>query len=68
MNARTENEAQTTAAKPGVRNGLRDLHVKGLPESTWIRARCNATQSGMSFKEYVIRILEGSQPLPHVKR
>ena len=68
MNTKTENEAQTNAAGPDVRNGLRDLHIKGLPESVWIKARCNATRSGLSFKEYVIRILEGSEPILNVDR
>ena len=43
----------------------RDLHVKGVPESIWRRARCNATNSGMSFKDYMIGLLATSQPLPN---
>ncbi len=61
MNAKNVGEAQTR--EPGVRSGTRDLHVKAIPEPIWIRARCNATQSGLSFKEYVTRILESSQPI-----
>ena len=59
MNADTE--AVTTVA--GARNGTRDLYVKAIPEPIWMRARCNATMSGMSFKEYVIRILGACQPI-----
>lgn len=51
-------------ANPRGRTGARDLHVKAVPESIWIRARCNATRSGLSFKDYLIRILESSEPLP----
>lgn len=43
----------------------RDLHVKGVPEAVWCRARCNATQSGMTFKDYMIRLLKVSQPFPN---
>ena len=45
------------------RNGKRDLHVKAIPESIWVRARCNATRSGLSFKEYLTRILGACQPI-----
>jgi hypothetical protein len=63
MNAKTENEALTTAATPEVRNGTHDLHVKAVPETVWVRARYNALQSGVSFREYMIRLLEASQPI-----
>jgi hypothetical protein len=59
MNAETE----TATTVVGTRNGTRDLYVKAIPESIWVRARCNATVSGMSFKEYVIRILGACQPI-----
>jgi hypothetical protein len=42
---------------------VRDLHVKGIPESVWCRARCNATRSGLAFKMYIIKILEASEPI-----
>jgi len=61
MNAEADIEAMTTVMEP--RKGTRDLHVKAVPESIWIRARCNATRSGLSFKEYVIRILGACQPI-----
>lgn len=41
----------------------RDLHVKGVPEPIWRRARCNATNSGMTFKDYMIALLESSEPI-----
>lgn len=59
MNAST----QATTTVMGSRNGIRDLHVKAIPEAIWVRARCNATKSGMSFKDYVIRILGACQPV-----
>lgn len=61
MNADTDTEA--TTATTGSRNGTRDLHVKAIPQAIWIRARCNATRSGLSFKEYVIRLLGACEPV-----
>jgi hypothetical protein len=61
MNAETDTEAMTPTS--GTRNGTRDLHVKAIPESIWVRARCNATRSGLSFKEYVIRLLGACEPI-----
>ena len=61
MSSDMTNDALTQSV--GARKGTRDLHVKAIPESTWCRARCNATRSGLSFKEYMIRILEASQPV-----
>lgn len=57
----TDTEAMTPAS--GTRNGTRDLHVKAIPEPIWCRARCNATRSGVSFKEYMIRLLGACQPM-----
>ncbi len=61
MNAEADTEAMTTIADS--RNGTRVLNVKAIPESVWRRARCNATRSGLSFKEYVIRLLGSCQPI-----
>jgi len=61
MNADTNGEAKTPVT--GTRNGTRDLHVKAIPEPIWVRARCNATRSGLSFKEYVTRLLGACQPI-----
>ena len=66
MNANTDSEARTSI--DGTRNGSRDLHVKAIPEPIWCRARCNATRSGMSFKEYMIRLLETCEPIINVDR
>lgn len=61
MNADTDTEAMTPTT--GTRNGTRDLHVKAIPQAIWCRARCNATRSGLSFKEYVIRLLGACEPI-----
>lgn len=61
MNADTDTEAMTPTSE--ARNGTRDLHVKAIPQSIWVRARCNATRSGLSFKEYVIRLLGACEPI-----
>jgi len=58
-----DNDGKALTPVTGTRNGTRDLHVKAIPESTWVRARCNATRSGLSFKEYMIRLLEACQPI-----
>lgn len=44
------------------RAGLRDVHVKSVPEDVWLRARQNALLSGLPFKLYVIRLLSESKP------
>jgi hypothetical protein len=58
MNADTE----APTAVIGSENGTRDLHVKAIPESIWVRARCAATRSRMSFKAYIVRLLGACQP------
>ena len=50
-------------ARPG-HEATRDLHVKGVPEAIWCRARCNATLSGMAFKAFIIKLLEECTPYP----
>ena len=57
------NSATAEPSGPQVDEKTRDLHVKGVPESIWRRARCNATNSGMSFKDYMIALLARSQPI-----
>lgn len=59
MNADTE----APTAVEGTRNGTRDLHVKAIPESVWVRARCAATRSRMRFKEYIVKLLGACQPI-----
>jgi len=49
--------------QPEAADKTRDLHVKGVPELIWRRARCNATNSGMSFKDYLIEILGSCEPI-----
>ena len=50
-------------AVPHSEEKTRDLHVKGVPEQIWKRARCNATNSSMSFKDYMIALLAMSKPI-----
>lgn len=57
------NDVADNPAIPETKGKTRDLHVKGVPEAVWCRARCNATQSGMSFKESLIILLTDSVPL-----
>jgi hypothetical protein len=46
----------------------RDVHIKRVPQAIWLRARQNALASGLAFKEFVIRLLDDSQPYPPAKR
>jgi hypothetical protein len=57
----SENAAAAESAIPQSKVKTRDLHVKGIPEAIWCRARCNATQSGMTFKDYMIALLAISE-------
>jgi len=41
----------------------KEIHVKGVPVAVWLRARQNALQSGLPFKDFVIRLLESSEPV-----
>lgn len=44
-----------------------ELHVRRLPRDVWLRARQNALRSSLPFREFIIRILAGSEPLPPTK-
>lgn len=35
----------------------RSVHLRGVPEAIWRRARADAVLAGMSFKKYVINLL-----------
>lgn len=59
----TPSPLRAPGSAPRTSKPLRDLHVKGIPEDVWCRARCNALLSRMSFKEYVVRLLGQSVPL-----
>lgn len=44
------------------------VHVRGVPEEAWRRSRQMALQSGMTYREFVTRLLAASTPLsrePH---
>jgi len=52
----------SSRGKSVTRPGIRDVHVKCVPEAIWLRARQNALTSGMAFKDYLIRLLEECEP------
>ena len=56
--------ASPVVIPPEKKDKPRCLHVKGLPEDVWCRARCNAALSGMTFGKYVIMTLAQCQPFP----
>ena len=39
-----------------------DVYVKRVPLRVWAHARNNACLSGLSFREYLIQLLDQSQP------
>lgn len=47
----------------GAAKQVRDVHVKLVPARVHAKARQNAFASQMSFREYVIHLLENSTPL-----
>ena len=56
--------ASSARRKPTTRPGIRDVHVKCVPEAIWLRARQNALTSGLAFKDYLIRVLENCEAFP----
>jgi hypothetical protein len=60
-------EAEKSEAREGQTNRPRFLNVSGVPFHAWQRARANALASDMPFRDYVIKLLEESQPVLHQK-
>lgn len=52
---------RTTTATPRTEHSL---YIKGIPLSTWQRARTNAITSGLPFRQFVIRLLSECEPYP----
>ena len=52
------------ATTPVECQSTRSLHVNKIPQNAWRRARRNAVDSGMSFRDYVISLLTSCQPQP----
>lgn len=50
------------------RDGFRDVHIKKVPEPIWRKARHNALASSLSFRDYVIHLLDQCQPCPPAER
>jgi len=51
----------TNEATPGSEESEREtveLHVKRVPRAIWLRARQQALAQKLSFRDYVIRVLE----------
>jgi hypothetical protein len=44
-----------------------ELHVRRVPRAVWQKARNNAMSSRTSFRDFIIRTLANSQPLPPEK-
>lgn len=56
-------QAEKSDAPEGQTNRPRILNVSGVPFHAWQRARANALASDMPFRDYIIKLLEESQPL-----
>jgi hypothetical protein len=50
------------AGKPSTKT--HSVHIRGVPEQVWRRARTNALLSGLPFKEYVTLLLAHCDPIP----
>jgi hypothetical protein len=61
----TSNESpEGTASRTDGSDVTKNLHVKCVPVSAWRRARRNALDSGVAFRDFIIHLLATSQPLP----
>lgn len=49
--------------EPTAETILRDLHIR-VPIGSWRRAKIAAIDSGMSFKDYMSRIMSDAKPIP----
>jgi hypothetical protein len=41
-----------------------NVGAKGVPTYAWLRARQNALASGLAFRDYLIHLLQTSEPVP----
>lgn len=44
------------------------LHIKDIPIEVWMKAKQNAVASDLSWKDYVIRLLDESRSFPPRRR
>lgn len=54
---------KTSSAKDGQPPRTRILNVAGVPFHVWQKARANALASDIPFRDYVIKLLENSEPV-----
>lgn len=65
VGANTQQESlPTVPLEEGASLRGRALSMRDVPYTVWQRARQNALASNLSFREYVIRVLETSGPFP----
>jgi hypothetical protein len=57
------NQAETPDPNPTDKEETHAVHVARVPIKVWQRAKGNTLASNMPFRDYVIRLLETSQPL-----
>lgn len=54
----TTNQNEITPGSEEAESETVELHVKRVPRSIWLRARQQALAQKLSFRDYVIRVLE----------
>jgi hypothetical protein len=63
-----ENTEEESKAQPTDAQLTHTLNVRRVPHQVWTRARVNATISNLAFRDYVIRLLERSEPVDSTKQ
>ncbi len=53
----------TKPGKTSIVSGVKDIHVKNVPVNTWRKARQQALATDMSFRDFVIRLLDHCEKL-----
>ncbi len=54
----TTNQNEVTSGSKETERETVELHVKRVPRAIWLRARQQALAQKLSFRDYVIRVLE----------
>jgi hypothetical protein len=63
----TTNQNEVTPGSKETERETVELHVKRVPRAIWLKARQQALAQKLSFRDYVIRVLETAgleQPVP----
>lgn len=64
----TTNQNEVTPGSEESERETVELHVKRVPRAIWLRARQQALAQKLSFRDYVIRVLEVASSEVQAKR